>query len=48
MFCSAGSYDYCIKENDPNHLITVGWSNSVEATNLANKLDLLPITFIMI
>lgn len=34
-----------IKENDPNHLITIGWSNSVEATNLANKLDFISYHF---
>jgi hypothetical protein len=34
-----------IKENDPNHLITIGWSNSVEATNLANKMDFISYHF---
>ncbi len=28
-----------IRENDPNHLVTIGWSNSYEAMNLENKVD---------
>jgi Cellulase (glycosyl hydrolase family 5) len=28
-----------IRENDPNHLVTIGWSNSNEALNLENKVD---------
>lgn len=34
-----------IKENDPNHLVTIGWSNSVEATNLAYKMDFISYHF---
>lgn len=34
-----------IKENDPNHLITIGWSNSVEATHLADKMDFISYHF---
>ncbi|UQD55853.1 glycoside hydrolase family 2 TIM barrel-domain containing protein [Flavobacterium sp. K5-23] len=34
-----------VKENDPNHLITIGWSNSVEATNLVNKVDIISYHF---
>ncbi|AWG20455.1 glycosyl hydrolase family 5 [Flavobacterium faecale] len=34
-----------IKENDPNHLITIGWSNSVAATNLADKMDFISYHF---
>lgn len=34
-----------IKENDPNHLMTIGWSNSVEATNLADKMDFISYHF---
>jgi hypothetical protein len=34
-----------IKENDPNHLITIGWSNSYEATNLADQVDFVSYHF---
>jgi hypothetical protein len=34
-----------VKENDPTHLITIGWSNSVEATNLADKMDFISYHF---
>jgi endo-1,4-beta-mannosidase len=34
-----------IRKNDPNHLITIGWSNSYEATNLADKLDFVSYHF---
>lgn len=34
-----------IRENDPNHLVTIGWSNSYEATNLADKLDIVSYHF---
>ncbi|WP_418262019.1 glycoside hydrolase family 2 TIM barrel-domain containing protein [Flavobacterium faecale] len=34
-----------IKENDPNHLVTIGWSNSVDATYLASKLDFISYHF---
>ena len=34
-----------IKENDPNHLITIGWSNSQEATHLKNKVDFISYHF---
>ena len=34
-----------IRETDPNHLITIGWSNSVEATNLAERLDFISYHF---
>lgn len=34
-----------IKENDPNHLVTIGWSNSTEATHLAKKVDLVSYHF---
>jgi hypothetical protein len=34
-----------IKKFDPNHLITIGWSNSYEATQLANKVDFVSYHF---
>lgn len=34
-----------IKENDPNHFITIGWSNSTEATHLKNKVDFISYHF---
>lgn len=34
-----------IKENDPNHLITIGWSNSVEASHLAKEMDFISYHF---
>lgn len=34
-----------VKENDPNHLVTIGWSNSREATNLASKVDFISYHF---
>jgi hypothetical protein len=34
-----------IKENDPNHLVTIGWSNSTEATNLSDKVDIVSYHF---
>ena len=34
-----------IKENDPYHLVTIGWSNSYEATNLENKVDIVSYHF---
>ncbi|WP_445453764.1 glycoside hydrolase family 2 TIM barrel-domain containing protein [Flavobacterium sp. 25HG05S-40] len=34
-----------VKENDPNHLVTIGWSNSYEATNLEEKVDFVSYHF---
>lgn len=34
-----------IRKNDPNHLITIGWSNSYEATKLADKVDFVSYHF---
>lgn len=34
-----------IKENDPNHLVTIGWSNAYEATNLFEKVDFVSYHF---
>lgn len=34
-----------VKESDPNHLVTIGWSNSTEATHLANKVDFVSYHF---
>ena len=34
-----------IKESDPNHLITIGWSNAYEATNLEDKVDFVSYHF---
>lgn len=34
-----------IKENDPNHLVTIGWSNAHEATNLYKKVDFVSYHF---
>ena len=34
-----------IRKNDPNHLITIGWSNSYEATHLAEKVDFVSYHF---
>lgn len=34
-----------IKENDPNHLVTIGWSNAYEATNLYDKVDFVSYHF---
>jgi hypothetical protein len=34
-----------IKENDSNHLVTIGWSNSYEATNLEDKVDFVSYHF---
>jgi Cellulase (glycosyl hydrolase family 5) len=34
-----------IKENDPNHLVTIGWSNSYEATNLSGQVDFVSYHF---
>ena len=34
-----------VKENDPNHLITIGWSNSVAASNLAKQMDFISYHF---
>ncbi len=34
-----------VKENDPNHLVTIGWSNSYEATNLEDKVDFVSYHF---
>ncbi len=34
-----------IKEKDPNHLVTIGWSNSLEAKNLHDKLDFISYHF---
>jgi hypothetical protein len=31
----------------PNHLVTIGWSNSYEATRLADKVDFVSYHFIM-
>ncbi len=28
-----------VQEHDPNHLVTIGWSNSTEAKNLEDKVD---------
>jgi Cellulase (glycosyl hydrolase family 5) len=34
-----------VKETDPNHLVTIGWSNSVEATHLEDKVDFVSYHF---
>lgn len=34
-----------VKENDPNHLVTIGWSNSNEATHLATQVDFVSYHF---
>lgn len=34
-----------VKESDPNHLITIGWSNSEAALNLENKTDFVSYHF---
>ncbi len=34
-----------IKENDPNHLVTIGWSNAQEATNLEKRVDIVSYHF---
>jgi hypothetical protein len=34
-----------IHEKDPNHLVTIGWSNSKAATNLNSKVDLVSYHF---
>jgi hypothetical protein len=34
-----------IKKFDPNHLVTIGWSNAYEATHLANKVDFVSYHF---
>lgn len=34
-----------VKENDPNHLITIGWSNALAATNLEDKVDFVSYHF---
>ena len=34
-----------VKENDANHLVTIGWSNSYEATNLEDKVDFVSYHF---
>jgi len=34
-----------VKENDANHLVTIGWSNSYEATNLEDKVDIVSYHF---
>jgi hypothetical protein len=34
-----------IKENDPNHLVTIGWSNSYEATHLSEQVDFVSYHF---
>jgi hypothetical protein len=34
-----------VKEADPNHLVTIGWSNSVEATHLEDKVDFVSYHF---
>jgi len=34
-----------VKENDSNHLVTIGWSNSFEATNLYDKVDFVSYHF---
>jgi hypothetical protein len=34
-----------IKENDPNHLVTIGWSNSLEATHLFEQVDFVSYHF---
>jgi hypothetical protein len=34
-----------VKENDPNHLVTIGWSNSTEATHLAKQVDFVSYHF---
>lgn len=34
-----------IKENDANHLVTIGWSNSYEATHLYDKVDFVSYHF---
>ncbi|CAM4134014.1 MULTISPECIES: glycoside hydrolase family 5 protein [Flavobacterium] len=34
-----------VKENDPNHLITIGWSNSESAMNLEDEIDFVSYHF---
>lgn len=34
-----------VREADPNHLVTIGWSNSIEATNLEDKVDFVSYHF---
>lgn len=34
-----------IRQNDPNHLITIGWSNAEEAVHLADKIDFVSYHF---
>ena len=34
-----------VKENDPNHLVTIGWSNSTEATHLEKQVDFVSYHF---
>ena len=34
-----------VKENAPNHLVTIGWSNSAAAIHLANKVDFVSYHF---
>lgn len=34
-----------IKENDPNHLVTIGWSNAYEATHLYDQVDFVSYHF---
>ncbi|MBP6754728.1 MAG: cellulase family glycosylhydrolase [Bacteroidia bacterium] len=34
-----------VKENDPNHLVTIGWSNSIEASHLAKQVDFVSYHF---
>ena len=34
-----------VRESDPNHLVTIGWSNSIEATNLEDKVDFVSYHF---
>ena len=34
-----------VKESDPNHLVTIGWSNADAATNLANQVDFVSYHF---
>ncbi len=34
-----------VRENDPNHLITIGWSNAAEAENLTDQVDFVSYHF---
>jgi hypothetical protein len=42
-----GTHDYCGQRKCPNHLVTIGWSNSAAAIHLANKVDFVSYHFTM-